>query len=394
MALTAPALLLGACSGSGESGDAQPATVSIEVPEVLAVAVEASADADDIVIGAVLDLTGERAPADIAIGLAAQSEVARIVAAGGVADRSLVFLAADSNGSVADAGRAAGDLIDDGAVAVILGCDSDQAAAAAAVAEARGVLAIAPCAPADEIGAGRPGSLSYQLATPASVQGRILAEHVAGSGLTAAITVVETADPAGRSICDAFATRFTELGGLVRVGIEVSPGSLPADQLGESVGQFIAPPILVSCLREPTLSAALLDIRGDANAIPVLLSSAGDIDALVAAIPGDAAALGPAVGPLTPEQQALIGAGGIGGSSDLAGIAAVEVVVAAIGLAGGPSDGPALSAGLESGAPVTTVIGTFIFSPADHAGAAARPIVLRGHLADGASYVFERRLAG
>ncbi len=190
------ALLAGACTDDDDppSTSSTLALTTSTVPRVLTDAVGAPVPADAIVVGALLDLSGPRAAADVSLGVAVQAEVARLQAAGGVAGRPVALIVADSGGTVLGATNGAGELADRHAVAIVLGCDSDPALAAADVAQARGVLAIAPCAVAPELGLGPPGWLTFQLGLPSTLQGRMLAEYTIEAGRLSAITLAEAVD--------------------------------------------------------------------------------------------------------------------------------------------------------------------------------------------------------
>ncbi len=392
------AVLAGGCTDDGDdtapASSTAPLTTST-VPQVLTDALGAPVPADALVVGAVLDLTSPRAAADVAMGVAVQAEVARLQAAGGVAGRPVALVVADSGGTVLGATNGAGELADRHAVGIVLGCDSDLALAAADVAQGRGVLALAPCAIAPELGLGPPGWLTFQLGLPSTLQGRMLADYVVEAGRLTAITLSEAVDLDAVSLCAAFLERYRALGGRVIAEVEIDPLGVSIDQVAETVARFEGPGMLVSCLREPSVSLALFDLNASgATAVPIVLSSGGDSRSLVAAMPGDVLSLGPPAGALLPEHQSLLDTGAVRGATDLGGVAAVQLIVEAMTRAAGATDGPALALALEQAGPLELAIGSITFSATDHAGGAdtgARVAVLRGHAADGSSFQQERR---
>ncbi len=177
--------------------------------------------------------------------------------------------------------------------------------------------------------------------------------------------------------------------------VEIDPAGISVDQVAETVARFEEPGMLVSCLREPAVSLALFDLNAaNSTVIPIVVSSGGDSNALVAAMPGDVLSLGPPAGALVPEQQSLIDTGAVRGATDLGGVAAVQLVIEALNRAAGATDGSTLALAIEQAGPLELAIGSITFSATDHAGGAdagARGAVLRGHAADGSSFQQERR---
>lgn len=389
MPVVVAALAVSGCSDDDEAGEVSTtSTLPAALAEVLA-ADQVPIPPDAVVVGAALDLSGPRSGPDTAVGVVVDVEVERLDRAGGLGGRPVVLRIADTGGTVQGASDAASSLVDDGAAVVITGCVSDPALAAATMAQSRNALALVPCAPDPDLGLGV-GPLVFSLALTNPLQGQVLAEQAVAQGAGTAIALSEVADPDSGEQCDRFVERFTELGGRVVARVEVAEDTLPADEVGDALNRFDQPGVFVSCLGQPTVGTALPDLREAGHTAPILASAGGDVVPLVAELPGEVIALGPVIGSLAPEHQALVDSGFLRSHADLAGIASVQAFAAAVAGAGGALDGPALAVALENAGALDLVVGVVTFSPGDHSPA-DRPVVLRGHTADGASFQLERR---
>lgn len=174
------------------------------------------ASGDPIIIGAAVDLTSQMAPFDGPAMLAAQITIDEINAAGGVLGRPLELRVVDTALDAAQTLSTATDLIDEGAEILLVTCDVDFATPAVQVALEAGMLAVAPCIGTDQMGPARfgdLGSLAFSFGNVAQDEGAVMAEFAIDQGWTTAAVVKDNLIVYFQNVVDAFANRFTELGG-------------------------------------------------------------------------------------------------------------------------------------------------------------------------------------
>jgi branched-chain amino acid transport system substrate-binding protein len=164
-----------------------------------------------VLIGAVMADSGLARRLDRPALAAARVQVDSINAAGGIDGRPVELRAVDSQTELNATYNGALDLADDGAVALLVTCDYDFAGPALEVAAANGIPAVSPCGsdPRWETS----GAWSAGMST--RVEGRAIADVVAGRGVSAVALVVDTSAPEMVAQCEAFTERFTALGGTV-----------------------------------------------------------------------------------------------------------------------------------------------------------------------------------
>src|SRR4051794_8701255 len=112
-----------------------------------------------IIIGYSADLVGQMSPFDTPALTAAQLEVKKINAAGGVNGRKLEIKVCNTQNSKPDVAKScAANLISQGASVAFVTCDVDFATPAAQEFLNKGLLTIAPCIGTDQMGPKRFGS--------------------------------------------------------------------------------------------------------------------------------------------------------------------------------------------------------------------------------------------
>jgi branched-chain amino acid transport system substrate-binding protein len=174
-----------------------------------------SADEGPIVIGTANSLTGVLAPFEQAINDGMKVAVADINAAGGVDGRQLKLIHVDAKSDLNLSATAALEAIEKGADVVVPICDADFGAPGARAANDKGVLAIT-CAGAPGIGRQTVGPLTFNTYAGAPTEGALGAEYAHGTrGWRSAYFLCDRAFEYTKVLCEAFKTRWKELGGTV-----------------------------------------------------------------------------------------------------------------------------------------------------------------------------------
>lgn len=170
-----------------------------------------------IIIGAAVDLTGNMSPFDAPALAAAQIEVQKINAAGGVlGGRKLEIKVCDHQ--LKNQKACAAQLIGQGAVIGIVTCDVEFAAPSVQEYINKGMLTIAPCISTDEMGPkrfGAKGRLAFTLGSLAQDEGAAMAEDAWARSWRTAIIVKDNLLVYFRDVADSFAARFEQLGGKI-----------------------------------------------------------------------------------------------------------------------------------------------------------------------------------
>ena len=171
-----------------------------------------------IVIGAAIDTTKGMAPFDAPALAAAQIEIAKINAAGGVDGHQLQLKylndQLDPTQTKADALKLIGEGVNIGWVT----CDVDYATPAIHVFLQAKLLTVAPCIGTDEMGPSRfgaPGQLAFSFGNAAQDEGAAAAEYAYSRGWHTAVVVTDNLLRYFQDVCKAFTDRFTQLGGKI-----------------------------------------------------------------------------------------------------------------------------------------------------------------------------------
>ena len=171
-----------------------------------------------IVIGAVIDTTKGMAPFDAPALAAAQIEIAKINAAGGVDGHMLQmkFLndQLDPQQTKQDAAKLVGQHVNIGWVT----CDVDYSTPSIQVFLQAKLLTVAPCIGTDEMGPSRfgaAGQLAFSFGNPAQEDGSVAAEYAYSRGWKTATVVTDNLLRYFQDVCKGFTNRFTQLGGKI-----------------------------------------------------------------------------------------------------------------------------------------------------------------------------------
>ncbi len=191
----------------------------VSVAALAAASTRASAAGKPIILGFVVDLSGNMSPFDAPALAAAQLEVAAINKKGGVDGRPLQIQVCNTQLNAAKAKSCAASMLDKGAAALVVTCDVDYATPATQEALNRGVLAVAPCIGTDQMGPkrfGSKGKLAFSFGNVAQDEGAAMAEFAYNrKHWKTAVIVTNNQLVYFKNTTAAFEKRFTQLGGKV-----------------------------------------------------------------------------------------------------------------------------------------------------------------------------------
>ena len=171
---------------------------------------------EPILIGAAMAQTGFMSPFDGPALTTAQIAVDKINAAGGVNGCQLVLEAVDTETNPDKGQQIATDLIAKGAKLLLVTCDADINLKSSQVANDAGVLVIAPCVGSTAMGPDNGLDLGYSLGSAVPGEAAIMAEYAYEKLGQTATLFKDMSIAYTTSQCDAFETRFKELGGTVK----------------------------------------------------------------------------------------------------------------------------------------------------------------------------------
>jgi branched-chain amino acid transport system substrate-binding protein len=349
--------------------------LAVLVAAAIVIAASASAAGAPIVIGYPLDVKGNMAPFDGPALAAAQLEIKKINAKGGVNGRPLSLITCDTqNSNPAKSKACATSMIAKGAVIGMVSCDVEFAAPAVQTFINKGMLAVAPCIGTDQMGTkrfGPKGKLAFSYGNVAQDEGAAMAEwaykvkHWKTASLATNNLLVYF-----KTVVQAFKSRFTALGGKI---VDEESYTTGQNDVGNAVSRLngVKADVIVTSTSFGELPGLVSGLRSLGNETPILNSWAGDGTYWVtkspqvtnyyavtyASIAGDDP--NPAVNAMAKAVKA--GTGGF-----VTGAAAIDGIVAAIKRAGGSTDGTVLASKMEKFTKVPTISGLVSFSPKYH----------------------------
>ena len=171
-----------------------------------------------IVIGAAVDLTKGMAPFDAPALGAAQVEIAKINAKGGVNGRPLQLKFINDQLDPNKTKQAAATLLGQGVDIGWVTCDVDYATPAAQAFLQAGKLTVSPCIGTDELSPlrfGAIGKLGFSFGNAAQDEGSAVAEYAYKNGWHSATVVTDNLLRYFKDVCSAFSIRFQQLGGKI-----------------------------------------------------------------------------------------------------------------------------------------------------------------------------------
>ncbi len=171
-----------------------------------------------IVIGATIDLTKGMAPFDAPALVAAQIEIAKINAAGGVDGHPLQLKYLNTQLDPQQTKQDAAKLIGQGVNIGWVTCDVDYSTPSIQEFLQAKLLTVSPCIGTDEMGPSRFGSagqLAFSFGNPAQEDGSVAAEYAISRGWNTATVVTDNLLRYFQDVCKGFTNRFTQLGGKI-----------------------------------------------------------------------------------------------------------------------------------------------------------------------------------
>jgi branched-chain amino acid transport system substrate-binding protein len=239
-------------------------------------AARGSADAGPIVIGAAMDLTANMSPYDTPALYAAQLQVKKVNAAGGVDGRKLQIKVCDHQLKKQKA--CALKLIRQGAVVGMVTCDVEYAAPATQEFLNHGMLALAPCIGTDQQGPkrfGPKGQLAFTLGNIAQDEGAAMAEYSYSRGWKTAVIVTDNLLAYFRDISAAFKVRFQELGGKI---VQQESFTSFSNTINSALGKVVQTraDVVVFPTAFDGLAPFVTGMRSAGNRTPIINSWGGD----------------------------------------------------------------------------------------------------------------------
>ena len=171
-----------------------------------------------IVIGATVDLTKGMAPFDAPALAAAQIEIKKINAAGGVMGHPLQLKYLNTQLDPQQTKQDAAKLVSQGVDIGWVTCDVDYSTPSIQVFLQAKLLTVSPCIGTDEMGPtrfGSAGELAYSFGNAAQDEGAAVAEYAYSRGWKSATVVTDNLLRFFQDDCKAFTNRFTQLGGKI-----------------------------------------------------------------------------------------------------------------------------------------------------------------------------------
>ncbi len=332
-----------------------------------------------IIIGAAVDLTKNMSPFDAPALAAAQVEIKRINAAGGVNGRPLQLKFINDQLDPQKTKQAAVQLLSQGADILWVTCDVDFATPAAQEGLKAGKLTIAPCIGTDEMSPlrfGSKGKLAFSFGNAAQDEGAAMAEYAYAHVGHSAVVVTDNLLRYFKDICKAFTVRFKELGGDVVAQESFTQFDKTIQNVVTRVNGEKASIIAFCTSFGADQPAFVSGLRSLGNNTPIINSWAGDgaywwttnpqvtnyYYVTYASVWGDDP---------NPQVRSLISALKAAGNAPqtggfVTGAAAIQAIAAAIKQAGGSTDGAKLAAIIVKFHKQPTISGPISFSASLH----------------------------
>jgi branched-chain amino acid transport system substrate-binding protein len=275
VALTASAALVGAACGSSKTLAAKsPATQQAE-------------DANTIVIGAAVGLSGGLSAYDRGFVAALKMGVADLNKKGGVLGKQLKVVTADTQSDRARGPRAALSVINKGAKMVVTSCDFDFGSPAAIVAQQHKIPAFA-CAGSPKYGVQDIGPYAYTFSTGSNTEGSVAAEwtYKRLKARTAYVLIDDTISD-DKDMCGAFKQRFKQLKGKI-VGEDVFKNGDPSitSQITRIRNVSPKPAFIMLCTYLPGGATAVRQLRNAGINIPIVSGDGMDDNTWARGVPG------------------------------------------------------------------------------------------------------------
>jgi branched-chain amino acid transport system substrate-binding protein len=233
-----------------------------------------------ILIGAAIDLTKNMAPFDAPALTAAQIEIKKINAAGGVLGRKLQLKFVDDQLDPQKTKQAAVQFLSEGADIIWVTCDVDYATPAAQEGLNKGKLTIAPCLGTDELSPlrfGTKGKLAFSFGNAAQDEGAAMAEYAyKQKHWKSAVVVTDNLLRYFQDICKAFTVRYKALGGKIVAQESFSQGDKTINNVVSRVNNEKSSMITFCTSFAGDQPAFVSGLRSLNNKTPIMNSWAGD----------------------------------------------------------------------------------------------------------------------
>ena len=241
---------------------------------------DATAAKKPIIIGAAIDLTKNMAPFDAPAIAAAQIEIKKIDAAGGVLGRKFELKVINDQLDPNLTKQAAVQLLGQGADIIWVTCDVDYASPAVKAGLDKKKLTIAPCIGTDEMSPlrfGAEGKLAFSFGNAAQDEGAAMAEYAIKRDWKSGVVVTDNALRYFKDVCKAFSVRYKQLGGHVLSQESFTQGDKTINNVVTRVSNEKSAKIIAFCTSfaadQPAFVAGL---RSLGNKTPIINSWAGD----------------------------------------------------------------------------------------------------------------------
>jgi branched-chain amino acid transport system substrate-binding protein len=333
-----------------------------------------------VVIGAAIDQTALMSSFDDPALAAAQLEVKKINAKGGVDGHQLAFKVQNTQLKPDRTRAAASDLISQGANVLWVTCDVDFATPAIQQGLNAKLLTVAPCIGTDQMGPqrfGSAGKLAFTYGNVAQDEGSAVAQMAIKKGWKTANVVTDKQIVYSVNVCKSFTKKFEELGGKVIDQESWTQGDHKIGSVVSRVNSHKADTIALCTTTSPDLPTFVSGIRGVGNTTPIVgpwsldgafwLPKSSKVSDNIwittyASVYGDDPS--PEVKSLIAELKAEGKAPVTGGF--VTGAAAIDGIVAALKQTGGSADGAKLAAAMEKFKNLPTLSGNVSFTPELH----------------------------
>jgi len=321
-------------------------------------------------------------PFDDPAAAAAQLEVNKINAAGGVDGRKLEFSVLNDQLNPATTRADALAQVSKGANVLWVTCDVDWATPSTEVWVSHGLLTISPCIGTDQMGPKRFGSLgklAFSYGNVAQDEGAAFAQFAISKGWKTADVVTDKSIVFEVNDCQAFTNRFTELGGKIVAQDSFTQGDHTIGSVASKVNGQKAAAVAFCTYPSPAgdLPAFVSDLRSLGNQTPIVgpwsldgafwLPKNPKISNNIwfvdyASVYGD----DPSSAVRALEQELTKSGNPPATGGFVTGAAAIDGIVAAIKQAGGSTNGATLASIMQNFHNLPTISGDISFSPSLH----------------------------
>jgi branched-chain amino acid transport system substrate-binding protein len=256
------------------------------IATIVALAAGAQAQAEDIVIGGALCLTGVQAPLDEPGFRGAQVAVKVLNDGGGVLGRQLEFINLDGKSDPVTVGNVAVELIDRGADLILAPCDFDFGGPASREAQNAGLVGVSLCASDPLYSSWTLGDKQFTLSMWNTTMGATAAEFAFGEkGWKTAYVVTDQFIAYTKSLSKYFIEHFKNLGGEILLEDTYTNGDNDfSAQLARLQALGSKPDVIFISSYGPDIAAIIRAIREVGIDSPVVGGDSYDDPAIHAAL--------------------------------------------------------------------------------------------------------------